>query len=95
MAAFRAPYFLLSDVYAGSFPAYTTLQQYYGSQIAHWILNEGELVGEIASGGYALRLKASCDVKILDTQGELPMHNLPVELRLKSSHHLMFSRRNR
>jgi putative methyltransferase (TIGR04325 family) len=94
LAAFRAPYLVFSDVYAGPIPAYVTLQQYYGSQIAHWMLNEKEVVDEVQSAGYTLRLRTSCDVKILDTAGDLPMSNLPADKRLKKSAHLMFSRRS-
>lgn len=94
LAAFGAPHLVLSDVYAGAFSAYTTLQQYYGSRIAHWMLNEDELVSHIQSGGYTLQLRSPCSVKILGVEGELPMTNFPAELRLESSHHLMFSRRD-
>lgn len=91
LAAYRAPHLLLSDVFAGSFGSYVTLQQYYGSKIAHWMLNEDDLVAAVHSNGYGLDLKTPCDVQVLGAGGELPMGNFPAERRLKNANHFLFS----
>ncbi len=92
LAAFGSPYLLFSDVFAGSLESYATVQNYYGSQIPHWILNEDELVREVARAGYALQLKTPCNVKTLGREGDLPMDNFPATRRLKNTTHLMFTR---
>jgi len=91
LAAFRAPYLLFSDLYAGEAPAFTTLQRYYESRIAHWMLNEREFVAVIEAAGYAMRLRTPCNVKILGVDGDAPMTNFPLPLRIKNSKHMLFA----
>jgi putative methyltransferase (TIGR04325 family) len=91
LAAFRARYLVFSDVFAGPFTSYVTLQHYYDSTIPHWLLNEEEFVSEITAAGYSLQLRRPCNVQVLGAYGALPMENLPSERRLTNASHFMFS----
>jgi hypothetical protein len=70
---FGRPLLVFSDVFAGPMAAYVTLPHYYGSKIAHWMLNEDEFVNEVSSCGYRGQLKTPCNVKSLGEEGKLPM----------------------
>lgn len=92
LASYDARYLAFSDVYAGRVSSYVTLQAYYESRIAHWILSEEEFVNEITSLGYFTRLKTLCNVRCLGAEGPLPMGNLPAERQIAMPSHFLFSR---
>lgn len=92
----RRPIFLsLADVFCGAFGSYVTLQNYYGSRIRHWMLNQDELVATVVRNGYRLMAKTPCMVEVLGRRGPLPMSNLPEPLRIAHSQHLLFVRQDR
>jgi len=87
-------YILLSDVFAGEFTPYVTLQNYYGSRIPHWFLNFDELSDTFDSCGYQLIMKSSVSSRRLNQFDTLPMNNFPEPLRLSESFHLLFKMKN-
>jgi putative methyltransferase (TIGR04325 family) len=90
LAAYRAPWLIFEDVFVGAFRSYVTIQNYYGSRIPHWFLNDRDFVSTVESAGYKLLLHTPCHVKILERHGPLPMANLPEECRLSNKSNLLF-----
>jgi putative methyltransferase (TIGR04325 family) len=90
LASYRAPYLAFEDVFVGAFPNYVTVQNYYGSRIAHWFLNFRDFVSEVERQGYELLLRTPCHVKILGRHGPLPMANFSEMYRLSNKSHLLF-----
>jgi putative methyltransferase (TIGR04325 family) len=93
LAAYRADFILLSDVFAGSIPTYVTLQHYYGSRIRHWFWNLDELLEVCARAGYALVMKTRVTSRRLGVDNTLPMEQFPEAHRLDQSLHLLLARR--
>lgn len=89
---YHAPYMLLSDVFAGPQPTYATLQNYYESRIAHWLLNLDELLRTLADSGYELLMKSYVSARRLGVDDILPMDNFPEERRLHQTLHLLLRR---
>lgn len=92
LCSYSPEYVLLSDVFAGSNPAFVSLQNYYNSRIRHWFLNLGELESVISSLGYRLVLRSFVNSKRLDTHDVLPMDNFPASHRIDRTLHLLFER---
>lgn len=90
LASYRAPFLAFEDVFAGTFPNYVTIQNYYGSRIPHWFFNFGDFVSEVQRRGYELLLRTPCYVKILGRHGPLPMANFPEGYRLSNKSNLLF-----
>jgi putative methyltransferase (TIGR04325 family) len=90
LARYKAPYVVMEDVFVGAFQNYVTVQNYYGSRIPHWFLNDGQFVSEVERHGYALLLRTPCHVKVLGRHGPLPMTNFPEEYRLYNKSNLVF-----
>ena len=90
LASYRAPFLAFEDVFAGTFPNYVTIQNYYGSRIPHWFFNFDDFVSEVQRQGYDLLLRMPCNVKILGRHGPLPMDNFPEAYRLSSKSNLLF-----
>jgi putative methyltransferase (TIGR04325 family) len=90
MTSYGAPFLLYADLFVGDFPAFVTLQYYYGSRIRHWFLNLEEFVSEVEQHGYSLALRSDCNPEILGVRGPLPMENFPPDLRLEHTHNLLF-----
>jgi putative methyltransferase (TIGR04325 family) len=91
LAAFGAQYLLFSDVFAGPFNAFATLQNYYGNQLPHWFLNVDAFMETVRSRGYHKILEAPCHTEILGKRG-LPMSNFPTNLRLPFTRHFLFAK---
>lgn len=85
-------YLFLSDVFTGNIPTFVTLQNYYGSKIAHWFFNQDELLSYISSLGYELIMKSFVSSRRLDAEDILPMGNFPEDNRLDLTVHLLFKR---
>lgn len=92
LAALQAPVLLLSDIFAGPNPAFATLQNYYGSRIPHWFLNDGEFIAAVEACGYRLTARTAYESRLLGRVGPLPMDNFPADRRLAHTCHLIFSR---
>ncbi|HWK94409.1 MAG TPA: methyltransferase, TIGR04325 family [Pseudolabrys sp.] len=92
MTAARPAFFSLGDVFGGAFPAFVTLQTYYGSRIRHWLFSLDELIETVVAHGYRLALRLPCHVEVLGRRGPLPMEALPRHLRIPNTHHLLFIR---
>lgn len=92
LAGYRPSHLLFSDVLAGDFPTYVTLQNYYGDKIPGWFWNMADFVAEVEQHGYHLAFKAPLVRKILGREGKLPMENLPPDRRLDFASHLLFVR---
>jgi putative methyltransferase (TIGR04325 family) len=90
LASYEAPFLAFEDVFAGAFPNYVTVQNYYGSRIPHWFFNFEDFVSEVERQGYGLLLRTPCHVKILEKHGPLPMANFPEEYRLSNKSNLLF-----
>ncbi len=91
-AALRPAAILLSDVFAGDIATAVTIQNYYGSRIPHWLLNEDELVGVVGKAGYRLVYRAPYVGRVLGQTGPLPMEALPSASRLRHTAHFLFAR---
>lgn len=87
----KPDFFLASDVIAGDFPAYASLQEYYGSKIAYWFLNIKELVCEIEGNNYDCVEKTSYQPHIFNQDMDFPMDNFPEELRVAKAQNLLFA----
>lgn len=89
---YRAKMVLLSDVFAGPFAPFVTLQNYYGSRIPHWFLNRDEVIAEVCQAGYRLILDTPHHARILGRDGHLPMDHFPPDHRLDHARHFLFGR---
>ncbi|WP_397411227.1 methyltransferase, TIGR04325 family [Polaromonas sp.] len=92
-AGLDAEYLLLSDVFAGHFSSFVTLQNYYESKIPHWFLNFDELVKVFHDAGYALLMKTYAASRRVESIDILPMENFPENLRLSQSLHLLLQKK--
>lgn len=92
LAAYRADYILLSDVFAGNVETFCSLQTYYDSKIPQWFFNIDDLVGSLAAGGYRLQMKTRAVVTLLDRDDGPPMDNFPATHRIPETLHLLFRR---
>lgn len=92
LCRYKAPYMLLSDVFAGSVTTFATLQNYYESRIAHWFLNIDELLQALSSLGYRLLMKSFVSARRLGVDDVLPMENFPPDRRLHQTLHLLLRR---
>lgn len=86
-------YLLLSDVFISPKESFVTLQNYYGSKIPSWFVNEDDLIGLLSKLGYSLAHKLPCTPQILGKIGPLPMANFPAEYRSEHAWHLLFTAR--
>lgn len=76
LCAYRAEYFLLAGVHAGSFPTYATAQvNVPGTIFPQWFLNVDEIIGLMKEGGYRLIFKGA-------TYTVIDQRNFPEALRL-------------
>jgi len=82
--------FLLSDLYAGTFDSFVTLQNLYGSRVPFRFLNIDEVVEAFAGAGYELVLRTRYYRRVLGKLGPLPMENFEASRRLDYPSHLMF-----
>lgn len=92
-AALEAEYLLLSDIFAGNFVSFATLQNYYESKIPHWFLNLDELIEALRGAGYDLLMKTYAASRRHESVDILPMENFPQGLRLSQSLHLLLQKR--
>ena len=84
---------LMSDVFAGDFKTFVTLQNYYSNKIPHWFFNTSEFVEIFDSNGYYLEMKSDVSAKRLNFYDELPMKNFDKKNRLKYTSHMLFSKK--
>ena len=92
LASYNPEYILLSDVFAGGFSTYVTLQNYYGSKIKHWFFNVDEFISFFSSIGYTLTMKSYVNSRRLESDDILPMENFPEQFRLQQTLHLLFKK---
>lgn len=92
LAGLEARTLIFADMFAGEIESYVTLQNYYGSRIAHWLLNKDEFVASVERHGYTLTSRTLCDAKVLGRFGALPMDNLPPGRRLAYTSHFVFGK---
>jgi len=90
LTAYRAPAFLLSDVFAGDIPTYCSLQNYYDSKIVQWFHNLGDMTDTLSSAGYWLGLKTHVAIERKGRSNGLEMQNLPEQCRLPETLTLLF-----
>ena len=91
-AAVHSEYILLSDVFAGAFDSFATLQNYYESKIPHWFLNLCELLQAFEDCGYELLMKTYATSRRADAVDVLPMDNFPEHLRLPQTLHSLLQK---
>lgn len=83
---------LLSDLLAGSFPTFATVQNSFGDTIPHWFFNLDEVIETVEGLGMRLLFKAPYVGRFLGQEGPLPMDNFPPQYRLRHASHLLFGR---
>lgn len=88
----NAKYILMSDVFAGDFETYATLQNYYNNKIPHWFFNYNEFIEIFIQYGYKLEMRTYVSAKRLNFEDELPMTNFDEKYQLKYTSHLLFSK---
>lgn len=89
----NAKYILMSDVFAGDFETFVTLQNYYSNKIPHWFLNYNEFIEIFNQNGYKLEMRTYVSAKRLNFEDELPMTNFEEKNRLKYTSHVLFSKK--
>ena len=82
----------MSDVFAGNFKTFVTLQNYYSNKIPHWFLNYEEFIESFKKNGYSLSMRTYVSAKRLNYEDELPMNNFEKKYKLKYTSHLLFSK---
>lgn len=92
LCAYGAPRLVLTDVPAGRFPTYASLQAYYGSRIPCWFFGLDELEGELARAGYRVLLRTRFLGPYLGVYQDYPMDNFPPERRIGASWNLLLAR---
>ena len=85
-------FILLSDVFAGNFKTFVTLQNYYTNKIPHWFFNYEEFIESFNKNGYSLNMRTYVSAKRLNYEDELPMNNFEENYRLKYTSHMLFSK---
>ena len=90
--SFNAEHILMSDVFAGNFKTFVTLQNYYSNKIPHWFFNYEEFVESFNKNGYSLNMRTYVSAKRLNYEDELPMNNFEENCRLKYTSHMLFSK---
>lgn len=90
LAEVEAPYFLLSDVFAGDITSFVTGQHYFGSIMPCRFQNIREVISAVADNGYRLVLRTEYDRTMLGKRDPLPLDALPPQFRLRYAHHLLF-----
>jgi putative methyltransferase (TIGR04325 family) len=94
LCSFNASNILMSDVFAGDFKSYVTLQNYYGNKIPHWFFSINEFIGVFEDNGYFLDMKSCVSAKRLDIDDLLPMTNFSEQYRLNYTSHMLFKKKN-
>jgi putative methyltransferase (TIGR04325 family) len=89
----NAKYILMSDVFAGDFETFVTLQNYYSNKIPHWFFNYNDFVEIFNQNGYNLEMRTYVSAKRLNYEDELPMINFDKKFRLKYTSHMLFSKK--
>jgi putative methyltransferase (TIGR04325 family) len=84
---------LMSDIFCGNFETFASIQNYYESKIPHWFFSELDLIEEFMKNGYELILKAAATGKRAGVDDVLPMSNFPDSHRIKTTSHLLFTKR--
>jgi putative methyltransferase (TIGR04325 family) len=92
--SFKAEHILMSDVFAGNFNTFVTLQNYYSNKIPHWFFNIEEFIETFKQNGYSLTMRTYVSAKRLNYDDELPMTNFEKNFRLKYTSHMLFSKIN-
>jgi putative methyltransferase (TIGR04325 family) len=90
--SFKAEHILMSDVFAGNFNTFVTLQNYYNNKIPHWFFNFEEFIETFNQNGYTLTMRTYVSAKRLNYDDELPMSNFEENFRLKYTSHMLFSK---
>jgi len=90
--SFKAEHILMSDVFAGNFNTFVTLQNYYSNKIPHWFFNIEDFIETFNQNGYSLTMRTYVSAKRLNYDDELPMSNFEENFRLKYTSHMLFSK---
>ena len=86
-------YILVSDAYVGSGKTYVTRADYYGFKHPFKIRSWKDLIGDFDFLGYKLTSKQSFIPKIQDKHQFYDMSNMPKQLRIKNTWHLLFEQK--
>ena len=92
LCSYNARYILMSDVFAGNFETYVTLQNYYNNKIPHWFFNYFDFIETFKQFDYKLEMKSYVSAKRLNYEDELPMNNFEDKYKLKYTSHMLFSK---
>ena len=83
----------MSDVFAGDFETFVTLQNYYTNKIPHWFFKFSDFIEVFNDNGYCLEMRSYVSAKRLNYDDELPMNNFDDKYKLKYTSHLLFSKK--
>lgn len=92
LCSLNAKHILMSDVFAGNFETFVTLQNYYSNKIPHWFFNYAYFIDVFNQNGYSLDMKSYVSAKRLNIEDELPMNNFDENHKLKYTSHMLFSK---
>jgi putative methyltransferase (TIGR04325 family) len=92
LCGYRPQYFMLSDLPAGKFPSYISVQNSYGSLIPHWFFNEDEIIMAMARQGFKPVFRSTYIPEILGKLQPYPQDNFKQEHRLGYPIILLFTR---
>lgn len=93
LAAYGARRMILTDVPAGDFPTYASVQNYYGSRIPCWFFNAAEFIAALDGAGYRVILRTRFLGPYLGQWQDHPMDNFPAEKRVGRSCSFMLERK--
>ena len=93
LCSYNAKYILMSDVFAGDFETFVTLQNYYSNKIPHWFFKFSDFIEIFNQNGYFLEMRTYVSAKRLNYEDELPMNNFEDNYKLKYTSHLLFSKK--
>ena len=93
LCSFNAKHILMSDVFAGDFETFVTLQNYYNNKIPHWFFKFTDFIKAFNENGYLLDMSSFVSAKRLNYDDELPMNNFEDKYKLKYTSHMLFSKK--
>lgn len=90
LSRYNPRFFMFTDLPAGKFPTYASVQNYYDSRIPCWFFNFREFVEQMRSVGFHLTFKSSYVYRRMNVDVEYRQDNFPEEYRLGQSSTLLF-----
>jgi putative methyltransferase (TIGR04325 family) len=83
---------VLAGTLAGAVPTFASLQNYYGTTIPVWFLNQGELFARLGELGFKCISDQPAAARYFGRVRPLPMQNFPSSHRLRRKRNFIFCR---